>query len=420
MGILGIAGNFNPIPSTQNKTVEDPPSAEKAALTGTAATTHEASHFGGDVFQDEAPLSPMITLIAGGSSDFAERISSPKLPMPAEVTPSSANSFISLISGKGFQSLSESQQAKALEVFDKADDKGRAELVALAKREVNGKSALVDFCKDGKTTLLDSLQKLATQTLPKKFARAGIDSKELLFSVMQEAANPGMVNQDAHGTCTTASMQYMLCKQNPAEYVRIIQELTSTSGKAELRGGKTLRQAQESVERDFSPKRSVSERIFQAAMMEHSTIGLYDNSRDIIILNRLSQASSDIPELTTWGLTEYEQTKGLEAFFGRGFQAEKDKDTLGRKLIERSEKQPTYARMKWGNNKASGHVVVVDKVENGRVYFHNPESTHILILAPNTELDRPPRILEDPPNSLESMDMEDFKAWAQSILIEKE
>jgi len=93
-----------------------------------------------------------------------------------------------------------------LEVFRSSGTKGRAELVTLADRQVNGKSALLDVDKNGKA-LLSGLYSLATQPLHSDIEKAsGVTRKNLLYSVMKEAANPGKVNQGSHGTCTVSNI----------------------------------------------------------------------------------------------------------------------------------------------------------------------------------------------------------------------
>jgi|GEM_PF-1882100 len=325
---------------------------------------------------------------------------------PEERT-STLNNLNALLGSQGFQSLSAGEKALALDVFNATDATGRNELVTLANRQINGKSALLDVDKDG-NSLLRNLHGLSTQKLNAEFGNVSFSRAQLIGSIIQEAAKPGEVNQGSHGTCTVTSMQYMLCTQNPAEYVRIMQGITSASGKVTLRGGDILELNPGCVGEDSNKKRSHSERIFQASMMDFCNgADAYNNQQDKNTWSFLFVSHS------YGGLHTGQEKKGLEALFGQGFKVE-TKNVVGL-LTERSQQgKPTYIDMHWGENQSGGHAVVVTEVKDGRVYIRNPWGSY----APNGSTQtNPPRRIEDRALGLESMSIADFEKWVMGCYL---
>ncbi|WP_257459955.1 hypothetical protein [Archangium lipolyticum] len=334
--------------------------------------------------------------------------------------PTSATSnkhLTSLVNSPSFRGLSTADQAKTLEVFNNTSLDGRERLVDLTNRQVNGKSALLDTDKDGHT-LLSSLHSMATGTLSDEFSKNGISRKDLLASVMQEAGRPGEINQSSKGTCTVTSMQYMLNQSNPAEYVRIMQGLTSPSGQAQLRGGATISRDPGSVPRDTATARSDTERLFQASMMEYANgEHEYDNATDRNTGNDKILGLIDNKK-DYGGLYADQEERALEALFGRDFNQYKgsfnfqdDKQDIVDTLTARNN-QRTLMDLSWGNG---GHAVVFEKVENGRVYFRNPWGP--TSDANGTTYSDPPRKLEDGATRLESMSVEDFKKHIRQVYL---
>jgi len=309
-----------------------------------------------------------------------------------------------------FAKLSASEKAQLLDVFDRTSVSGRASLVTLLNRNVNGKPALLD--KDAKGgTMLKSLHGIATGTLDGRFASNGVTREALLASVMQEAGQPGQINQSNRGTCTVTSMQYLLCDTNPAEYVRLMQGLLSPEGKVKMRNGDTLTRVGDSIAPDSATDRSASERVFQSAMMDYANGSEnYSNVTDKSTLKILGIKVSDHS-----GLSKGPQEKGLQALFGRNFKVytgswnfKDDAQDILNKLKERSPTD-TFIGMKWGKDKKGGHAVVCTRVENGRVYFRNPWGPTSDPVG--TTYSDPPRRLENGATREESMSEADFKKW---------
>ncbi|MDY7228555.1 hypothetical protein [Hyalangium rubrum] len=308
----------------------------------------------------------------------------------------------------GFKDLSADQQKQALEVFDAMDLQGQRALKDLTDRQMSVSTetdcrigtALLDRDSTGKT-LLDNLHQMATQKMPDSFKDSGVTRESLMASICQEAAHPGEINQHNRGTCTVTSMQYMLNDTNPAEYARIMTGLMSEKGEVTLASGATLSRDADSIAPDSATQRSSSERLFQAAMMQYARGG----------------AEGDYSNLTNKddGLNASEQERTLEALFNRDFDnyTGGGADDILAKLKDRS---PTdsYIRMHWGEDKSGGHAVVVDRVENGRVYIRNPHGPGG---TQGDTLENPPRVVEDPATGLQSMSEADFKEWIKSTII---
>jgi hypothetical protein len=317
----------------------------------------------------------------------------------------STKQLVSLLENNNFQSLSSAQKSQALKVFKESSPYGKTELLSLANREVNGKSALLDTDKNGKT-LLGSLHRLAARplgaenpTLRAEFKKAGITQQGMLDNIMLETASPGEINQDNKGTCTVTSMQYMLSQQNPAEYARIMQGLVS-KGEVELRGGnEPLKISPGSIERDDAYARSSASRIFQSAMMDLSNgKDDYDNKTD--------RSTTPLGKISYRGLIPSQMIAGMEALFGGKFKNE----TSNLQDVS-AYPTPVLVGMKWSQHgdKHGRHAVILEKVEDGRVYLRNPWGPQPE-KANGSELQNPPRRMENNETGLESMSIADFQA----------
>lgn len=313
----------------------------------------------------------------------------------------------SLTNSEAFAELTPSQRAQALDVFKATNSAGQARLVELAQREVNGRPALLDVDAEGQT-LLSRLESLATGELSNDFERSGVEREALLASILAECADPGEVEQASKNTCTVTCMQYQLCEQNPAEYVRLMEGMVTGDGRVAMRSGAELRVERDALPPDDEPRRSASERIFQAAMMEYSNGGeSYSNATDKSSGKRFFFFSYQRD-----GLIQSQQERGLEALFGRNF-TNRDNDVVD--LLSDRSPLDTYVRMKWGEDKRQGHAVVVTRVENGRVYFRNPWGPTSDPVG--TTYSDPPRQLENRHIREESMTVDEFERWAKSAIV---
>lgn len=340
-----------------------------------------------------------------------------------------AEKLTALLGNAHFRSMNTEEQGQVLDIFQKTSDEGRQHLLDLTQRtfvgfgekirnlgkphaDDYGFSALQDKDKNGQT-LLSNLHAIATGKLDPSLEANGVHREDLLSSIMQEAGRPGEINQSSKGTCTVTSMQYMLCKEDPAEYVRLMRGLLSPSGEVKMRNGDTLKRDAGSVPQDTAWDRSASERIFQAAMMEYSNGKLnYDNGKD------KSTGKENVflwfdKKVNKGGLSADEQERGLQALFGRDFkQFTGLTPKMSVDVLKKLSGQNLLMDLKWGDG---GHAVTFTKIEGDRVYFRNPWGA--TGDAKGTTYDHPPRQLEDPATRLESMSLKDFEKVFKRVFI---
>jgi hypothetical protein len=260
-------------------------------------------------------------------------------------------------------------------------------------------------------TLIENLHHMATRDLSPYVMNTEGARQRLLSSVMQEAGKPGEIEQGHHGTCTVTTMQYMLCTQNPSEYIRIMDGL-STDGMAMLRNGKTLYRVNDSMKDDTNPLRSPSERLFQAAMMDYC-------NGDRRYSNELDQKSGmdyDIHrngKKTIASLNDGEVRYGLESLFGKTVTTIRDKEQGMRILEQRSQAASDGDRQAklcvFWKDQPSTHSVVFEKIENGRVYIRDSSGLRDLRKGENVDGLIPATRVEDPAAGIWSLSVEDFK-----------
>ena len=341
--------------------------------------------------------------------EFQTQVHTIKTFLSHDESPLSNANLYNLINKDNFQNLTVNQQGMVLDIHQATDFRGQQYLQDLMDREINGNSALFDMDKNW-DNLLENLHQLTVQEISPEFAENNISRDELITSILQEVSHPGEVNQGSwHGTCTVTSMQYMLCKNNPAEYVRLMSGLISPDGTVEMRNGDILKRDIGSIPFDGDTGRSVTERIFQSALMEYANGWLdYDTRVDRNLL--------PIPfvQIGYPGLNASQQERALEGIFGVDYDIISNKDQIIDELNQRAD-QDIYVAMLWNENKTDGHAVVITKIENGRVYFRNPWGP--TADPAGTEYDNPPRILEDPSSRIVSMTVEDFKDWVMYIFV---
>jgi len=325
-----------------------------------------------------------------------------------------SNVLQKLTESDGFQKLDPRHQVDALEVFQNCNASGRSELVDLANRSItrDGKTIPAFLDPDMRGALLiENLHHMATRDLSPYMMNTEGARQRLLASVMQESGKPGEIEQGHHGTCTVTTTQYMLCSQNPSEYIRIMDGL-STDGLAILRNGRTLRRVNDSMADDASIQRSPSERLFQAAMMDYC-------NGDRRYSNKIDEKTGYDYDIQTNGkknvasLGPKEVLAGMEAIFGKSFHYVKDKSEAMKILEQRSHATSDADRQAkltvFWKGQGSMHAVVFEKIENGRVYIR--ESSGIRNITKGefiSELDPPTRV-EDPAKGVWSLSVEDFK-----------
>ncbi|KYF95821.1 hypothetical protein BE20_44155 [Sorangium cellulosum] len=133
--------------------------------------------------------------------------------------------------------------------------------------------------------LLPNLATMAgVQRDPKLVLEGGIDPHLVLAQAIRHVDNPLRVKQGAcHGTCGAGTMEYVLLRVDPAEFVRILDGITREAREVTLRSGRALRMPRNAILRDASGRVDI-DRLLQSALMNHATamswIFDYDNPED--------------------------------------------------------------------------------------------------------------------------------------------
>ncbi|MFH1811906.1 MAG: hypothetical protein ABIJ09_24420 [Pseudomonadota bacterium] len=348
-----------------------------------------------------------------GSSLGAASVDSVSPALPASQLASDVSAERArLEASASFTRLTENQQKRALALFDRSEPQAQQSLVELTDRQIAGRTALLNRDSSGKT-LQSNLQQLARDQPP-----------SVVNAILQEVAEPTQINQGSHETCSTASMQYLLCQNNPAEYVRVMNGLMSKDGRVTMANGDELRCVPDSLTPDKSTDRSASERVFQAAMMDYSNgSNDYSNRAD-------AHARTPGGRYTRQGLHADEVKRGLEALTGKTVDIDYNnpipalfkggklgtrmaRDFSGETLVELeipvAGKKDANGR--WIKPHTYPHAVTVTEIRNGRVYFKNSQMPG---LGSREALDLPSHRVENrrDDHGIESMSIEDFNRCA--------
>ena len=221
------------------------------------------------------------------------------------------------------------------------------------------------------TSLLEHVTTLVGTSSNAFMAGLGSRKDELVASLLTEIANPNAnINQGRDTSCVTTVGQNQFVKQSPAEYARIISEL-ATQGKARLvvevkdpATGQTQRQLSDWVNgphlqldsqtvlnhNEAQQKRSVTETMLQASAGR--TFGAVRG-----------------------GLYNGAAERMYEQIFGRSFERQDDFTSFEREVRRTLQEGGTnMASIKWmANGTHANHAVEILKIENGQVYFRNPQ-----------------------------------------------
>lgn len=172
-----------------------------------------------------------------------------------------------------FDKYSKQDKDKIFNVFENCGLLGRGPLLKFMQRDINGVPAPLAPGRGNTGTALDQLNKLASSPLDSRLVNASNPPKEkVMEDLLSELSNPTQ-NID-HGDRHTSSVAIMtrdLAEQNPAEYARLVTEL-STTGQATLANGDTITPSADAWQEDFSG-RSVGERLLQSGLMDYGRPG---------------------------------------------------------------------------------------------------------------------------------------------------
>ncbi len=261
--------------------------------------------------------------------------------------------------------LSKTQQEQLGQVLKGASNEV-ASLVGAVLEKVP--KALTDVDSKG-NTLLSNLARLATEPLNPK-AASDTTRSEVLEGVLRDIANPNRIDQGDAPTCTVTSMQFELVADEPAEYARLMADLTGPNGKAKMRGGGEL--VLEAGETGARDGRSVSHTIFQNAAME------YGNGRDSQFDPYAQKSVNQKTGAEQRGLKPAQQTQVLRQLFGVNYESKQFlTEADGAKALEKlrtytargEQNRPIVLQIDQGD---VNHAVTLDSVKNERVYFRDP------------------------------------------------
>ncbi len=223
--------------------------------------------------------------------------------------------------------------------------------------DVNGKSAL------------ENLARLAQQPLNPKIA-GDANKGELLASVLRDLVNPNRIDQGDAPTCTVTSMQFELVADEPAEYTRLIADLSGPDGRAKMRGGSYLEL--ESGDAGARDGRSVSNAVFQTAAME------FGNGRDAQFDPFVGKSVNATTGAEQRGLKPAQQTQVLRQLFGVNYESKNFlSEAEGAKALEKlrtintrgAQNRPIILQLDQGN---FNHAVTFERVSEQRVFFRDP------------------------------------------------
>jgi hypothetical protein len=235
--------------------------------------------------------------------------------------------------------------------------------------ELAYKQGLLDRTDAQGMTLLQRLREIATTASDpdlqgKTFTTPGSPG-HVLLTVLTNITQPNTTEgiQQYESTCATKAMEYMMATQDPAGYAHVIGQLAAGH---DVKGqdGTTLILDRTALKAESSP-RNMASRLFQASV-NHTMATNW--------LGHHTYTNADKDMVKTRGLDEDEAGKAVKALLGPGWQTHSGKADLT------TLRMPALAAIRWhmsadevkDDSPSNGHAVIVEKVENGRVFFRDP------------------------------------------------
>lgn len=218
-------------------------------------------------------------------------------------------------------------------------------------------------------TLLANLARFAAQPMNTALSK-DTTKAELMESVLRDIVNPNRIDQGDAPTCTVTSMQFELVAEEPAEYVRLMSDLTGPQGRAKMRGNSDLALAEgDGGTRDG---RSISQTIFQTAAME------FGNGKTLDFVPSAHGSFDSTGAMVQQGLRPEQQTQVLRQLFGVNYRSERfQTEAEGAKVLEKlrgydassAQNRPIILQIDQGD---FNHAVTFERVADKRVYFRDP------------------------------------------------
>ena len=324
--------------------------------------------------------------------------------------------LVQLATSERFSTLPADDQTRTLNVFSGTTSAGRTHLQSLLARDTpDGRPALLSRgINPNSPTLLQELDRQSATSLDSRLP-AGLTRAQVSENVLAEVADPGRhINQANRGTCSMTTASYDLARSHPAEYARLQTDLTTT-GQTRLANGTTMSVPPTAWAADGpGSNRSTGERLLQSSLMNQARPG-YTNSPPYTINNPGPPPTTTTnpdgwPDRPGSGLTPAEQAPVISAMRNHtytvgNYSAMNTAITNGR--------GPVPTQIGWGSG---AHVVDVTRIENGRVYYHNPWGGNPS-RTPGAVPGPPPRTNENVQQAEESMTVAQFQALHQGSQI---
>ncbi len=332
--------------------------------------------------EEERGISKMLSSLKGAVSDALNSVSNNQ-PTPKE-TPKLTEDLSAIPEAREqYDNLSPSQQADFISLHEASSEAGR-----FSKNSPNTSENLMNLLssetltrEDSQgNTLLSNLSEIQNQEFAEEDG-VKLDGNAILSDVINQTADPGLIQQNNKGTCTTTTIEYLQASEDPAEYARVIGGLTSSEGQVTLAGGETITRDKNLVAPDDSNRTDAS-RIYQATMMELGNgEENYRNDRDRHYQSVDSYHTFSIEADAGGGLNSRETEHVAEQVFDRNFDVQTGprrgggdewQENINNAL---SEEKMVKVSLGWGqesDDKHSNHALSVHGMDDDYVYLRNP------------------------------------------------
>ncbi|MEL6453108.1 MAG: hypothetical protein AAFQ40_00140 [Cyanobacteria bacterium J06623_5] len=294
----------------------------------------------------------------------------------------------------------------------------------------------------GTKTLIDNLLSLREITPHPDLVNVTFP-EQLVDDVLTEILDPnGQVNQGRAGTCSPTSIQTLLLTVNPAEYVRLQIGLLSSAGQATLAKGDriNLPPAIFQVARYGGSQthpffvRTNAELAFQAALLKYAQGSRFPTYNPAVSADSPTGINTVFQQVIRGGLASAETDRALEGIFNVNYTTHYIPTARGttRADVQAAQpdiqsgllrdlpnmQQPFPIALYWNRPYDNGHAVLAIRRDNGRLFFKNPQyAGSNPPAAAGTNANNPPRRIEDPSASLESIAESDLATWVKGYWV---
>lgn len=331
--------------------------------------------------------------------------------------PSSLESLCSAINSRSWESLNDNDQARFVEIILRTDYLSLSGLKLLLDRRhpKTGAPILLETNFDGLRTI-DILHKLATNPLHPELER---HKATILACVINELGDPFELNQGNRNTCSATTALFELYLYYPGIAAAIQLELFSHRGVLATHSGFILSRVPDSLEPILGSTRSPSERIMQAALM-NTQFGYQYSDR----LDRMIKLQTQIQFPAGQHIEQIANT--LTNITGEPYVTFDCIDFTKAQLLEKLIAANQYGSICsiWWNypnedREARGILHAINFLAydayNDRIYFRNPQDP--LNFRRGIELANPPRRIDWPERSIESMEGAEFCSRLERVCL---